>query len=216
MRQVSAGSACGSREGHRSRGDPQLAQPGTATPALPELWQGRGAGAELRVPFPFLALECGCACASRQTCCSLCLCCARVAVTELPVPTSAQCAGRRCLSSPWVHWGGGRPAGAACAGWLCLAATAPRQGWDWGCLHPSWDLWGKLGMVAPACSGSLGKGSLWTHPSASSARGHDSSLCPFPSVFQMSLPHRNTVLPAAQVGAHEQLRCSSRDCCKLS
>lgn len=79
----------------------------------PELWEGRGTGAEpsmLGVPCSFLALQGGLACACRQTCCSLCLCCpgccARVAVTELFVPTSAQCAGRSCLSSPWLRWQG--------------------------------------------------------------------------------------------------------------
>lgn len=34
-------------------------------------------------------------------------------------------------------------------------------------------------------------------------RGSDSLLSPFPSLFQMSLPHRSTVLPAPQVGYRE-------------
>lgn len=199
----------GHEEGHRSCGDPQLPWPGIPTPALPELWECRGAGVEpwvLGVPCSFLAPECGCARASRQTCCSLCLCCpgccARVALTELFVPTSAQCAGRRCLSSPWVLWSGG-----ACAGGSALLPLPPDRagtgaaptaagifGGNWGWWHqPALGVWEKH-----LCG---------THPSASSIRGHLSSLSAFPSVFQMSLPHRNTVLPAPQVG-YWCLHCS--------
>ncbi|RLV62929.1 hypothetical protein DV515_00018800, partial [Chloebia gouldiae] len=134
------GWAGGHTEGHGSCGDPQLPQLGTATPALPWALGSHGCWGSCVHFWPCTV----------ATCCPGC--CARVAVTELFVPSSAQSA---------LGYTGKETSWSCLCGWLCLAATAPRQGWDWGCLHPSWDLWGKLGIEAPACSGALGKASLW-------------------------------------------------------
>ena len=97
---------------------------------------------------------------------------------------------------------GWRPAGAACAGWLCLAAMASGQGHDWGFPRPNWDLWGEAGDGGRGLLWDLGEASLWRPSLCQECRGALTAclLSPCPSVFQMSLPHRSTALPAPQVG----------------
>ena len=84
-----------------------------------------------------------------------------------PAPVCWQKGPEQLLGTP--QW---RPAGAACVGWLCLAAAASSQGRDWGCLPPTWAVTrGKLGMVAVACCVAHKKCLSGTRPSARSAEG---------------------------------------------
>lgn len=79
----------------------------------------------------------------------------------------------------------GRPQRTLWGSCLLCSRPAPRDRAEEASLQPSQ-------AVAAACCVAWDKGLSGTHPS-------DSPLLPFPSLFQMSLPHRSTALPAPQV-----------------